>query len=58
MAERAAWPVSTFLSQIGSEVGVSEWFLIGQRRIDDFATVTQDRQFIHTDPERARESSF
>jgi acyl dehydratase len=27
-------------------------------RIDDFATVTQDHQFIHTDPNRARETPF
>ena len=41
-------------SILGSEVGVSEWILIDQTRIDDFASVTEDNQFIHTDPKRAR----
>ncbi len=37
----------------GSKVGCSPWMLIDQERIDAFAAVTEDRQFIHTDPERA-----
>lgn len=44
------WPVDTFRVRIGSEIGVSDWFVIDQRRIDSFAAVTQDHQFIHTDP--------
>ena len=38
----------------GTEIGVSEWILIDQSKIDDFARVTQDNQFIHIDPERAK----
>ena len=37
--------------QIGSEVGVSDWILVDQARIDAFADVTEDHQFIHVDPD-------
>lgn len=40
------------------DLGASEWFLIDQQRIDAFAEATEDRQWIHTDPERAKESRF
>ena len=36
------------------ELGVSDWYEVGQDRIDRFAEVTGDRQWIHVDPERAR----
>src|SRR4051812_24737739 len=36
------------------ELGVSEWHEVAQERIDRFAEVTGDRQWIHVDPERAR----
>lgn len=41
-------------SMQGDEIGVSEWVLIDQPKIDDFAKVTQDNQFIHIDPERTK----
>ena len=41
-------------SMQGAEIGVSEWILIDQSKIDDFAKVTQDDQFIHVNPERAK----
>lgn len=41
----------------GSEVGVSDWFAVGQPLIDDFAEVTGDKQFIHVDPARAKAES-
>ena len=41
-------------SMQGAEIGVSEWILIDQSKIDDFARVTQDEQFIHVNPERAK----
>lgn len=40
-------------SRIGEEVGISSWFSIDQERIDNFAEATEDRQFIHVDPESA-----
>ncbi|MCA1856251.1 MaoC family dehydratase [Massilia oculi] len=44
---------------VGTELGVSSWFEVGQQRIDTFAEATGDRQWIHVDPQRcARESPF
>jgi acyl dehydratase len=45
-------------AHVGSELGVSDWHLVTQERIDQFAEVTGDDQWIHVDPERARESPF
>jgi len=44
--------------RIGEEVGVSSWLSIDQQRIDEFAEATEDRQFIHTDPEAAAQTPF
>jgi acyl dehydratase len=41
----------------GTEVGVSEWILIDQAKINEFARLTQDDQFIHIDPERAQKET-
>ncbi|KIN75439.1 MaoC family dehydratase [Sulfitobacter guttiformis] len=38
---------------IGTEVGVSNWILVDQAMIDQFAKTTHDEQWIHVDPERA-----
>jgi acyl dehydratase len=43
---------------IGEELGVSDWFLIDQARVNQFADVTLDHQFVHVDPERARATPF
>ena len=45
-------------NRIGEEVGVSSWVLIDQARIDAFAGATDDRQFIHVDPEAAAQTPF
>ena len=45
-------------SKVGQEVGVSDWILVDQARIDTFADVTEDPQFIHIDPERAAQTPF
>jgi acyl dehydratase len=42
---------------VGKEVGVSEWKLVTQEEVDLFAQATGDRQWIHTDPERAKTES-
>ncbi|MAE93804.1 MAG: acyl dehydratase [Deltaproteobacteria bacterium] len=42
---------------VGTELGVSDWIEISQKRIDLFAEATGDRQWIHVDPERARRES-
>ena len=44
--------------KIGEEIGVSGWLLIDQARIDAFAAVTEDHQFIHVDPVAAAASPF
>lgn len=46
--------LAAHLDLVGQEVGVSSWHLIDQGRIDAFAAATDDHQFIHIDPERAR----
>lgn len=38
---------------IGEEVGLSDWIVIDQHRIDQFAEATADHQWIHVDTERA-----
>jgi len=44
---------------VGQEIHIGPWLEIDQQRIDDFARVTGDEQWIHIDPERAaRESPY
>ena len=42
----------------GRELGVSNWITVGQERIDAFADITEDHQFIHVDKERAAAGPF
>jgi len=42
----------------GEELGVSDWHTITQSDIDAFADVTGDHQWIHVDPERAKDTPF
>ena len=58
--EQTTSPYSTKLKElselkdyIGKELGLTEWITIEQGRIDSFAETTEDRQWIHTDPERS-----
>jgi len=44
--------------RVGTDVGVSDWIALPQPVIDTFADVTQDRQFIHVDPEAAAATPF
>jgi acyl dehydratase len=44
--------------RIGSEIGVSDWIPVDQARIDAFADVTEDHQFIHIDPAAAAKTPF
>jgi acyl dehydratase len=43
---------------VGKELEPSEWELIDQARIDAFAEVTGDRQFIHIDQKKAKDTPF
>ena len=45
-------------SLVGQEVGLSRWITVDQARIDAFAKITEDEQFIHVDPERAKATPF
>jgi acyl dehydratase len=45
-------------SRVGQEIAQSPWVEIAQDRIDLFAKATEDYQWIHVDPERAKASPF
>jgi acyl dehydratase len=45
-------------SRVGQEIGVSGWLTMDQQRIDEFAESTEDRQFIHVDPQAAAQTPF
>jgi len=53
-----AAPLTEIRSRIGEEIGVSSWLTLDQQRIDEFADATEDRQFIHIDPEAAARTPF
>lgn len=46
--------IENLQQRIGTEIGVSNWHVVTQERIGGFANVTGDHQFIHVDPERAK----
>lgn len=46
------------LGKEGTQFGPTEWLQIDQQRVDQFADATGDHQWIHVDPERAREGPF
>jgi acyl dehydratase len=50
--------IDALIGLVGTETGVSHWITIDQKRIDAFAEITEDRQFIHIDPEAARATPF
>ncbi|MEM9014714.1 MAG: MaoC family dehydratase [Pseudomonadota bacterium] len=43
---------------VGKETGVSDWIVIGQDRINQFADITEDHQFIHVDEAAAKQTPF
>ena len=54
-------PVATLdeiRGRVGEEVGVSNWLVVDQQRIDAFADATDDRQFIHLDADAAAQTAF
>jgi acyl dehydratase len=52
-------PISldAYQAMVGTEIGVSSWHLVDQPRIDTYADVIEDHQFIHVDPERAKKET-
>jgi acyl dehydratase len=51
------YTMTTAAQFVGRELGVSDWVMVGQDRIDQFAACTGDRQWIHVDVERAKSES-
>ncbi|KZX73815.1 dehydratase, partial [Alcanivorax sp. HI0013] len=50
--------VASLTEYVGKELGASDWFQIDQDRINAFADATLDHQFIHVDPEQAKNTPF
>jgi acyl dehydratase len=50
--------LNEYRTQVGQVFGTSDWIVIEQAMIDQFADVTRDWQFIHTDPARAEATPF
>lgn len=42
----------------GTDLGFTDWFEITQNRVSLFADATDDQQWIHTDPDRAKDGPF
>ena len=53
----AGYSMATAAEFVGRELGVSDWVVVDQDRIDAFAECTGDGQWIHIDVERARRES-
>src|SRR5262245_10712973 len=45
-------------AKVGQPLGASDWFLIDQARVNEFADVTLDHQFVHVDVEQAKKTPF
>src|SRR5262245_13216353 len=45
-------------THVGKEIGVSDWFLLDQKRINAFADLTEDHMFLHVNPEAAKSTPF
>lgn len=58
VTDTPAIPIGRLRERIGEEIGVSDWILVDQARIDGFADVTDDQQWIHIDPAAAAQSPF
>jgi acyl dehydratase len=57
MPPRVIDSIAELTTLVGQEVGVGDWFTVTQTMIAAFADVTQDRQWIHLDTERAKSES-
>jgi acyl dehydratase len=49
--------LDAYQAMVGKEIGVSSWHVVDQPRIDAYADVIEDHQFIHVDPERAKKET-
>lgn len=46
------------LDRVGQDVGTSHWYEVTQEKVNQFAEATGDHQWIHVDPERAKQGPF
>jgi len=58
MSDKAEKAFPHWQAAVGKDKGVGDWLVVDQERINQFADVTEDHQFIHVDPERAKDTPF
>jgi acyl dehydratase len=58
MAQTVLDGVDAVIKAVGNHLGYSNWLEITQDRVDGFADATGDHQWIHVDPERAKDGPF
>ena len=58
MAQTVLDGIDEVKAAVGTELGSSDWLRITQERVDLFAEATDDHQWIHVDPERAKDGPF
>ena len=58
MQARTITTVDELGEVVGQELSAGDWFEVSQERINAFADATEDHQWIHVDPERAKSSPF
>ena len=49
--------LAAYQAMVGEQIGISSWHLIDQKRINLYADVIEDHQFIHVNPERAKKET-
>ena len=54
----ATMEMASLRDAVGTHLGYTEWHEMTQERVNLFADATDDHQFIHVDPERAKETPF
>ncbi|WP_226345866.1 MaoC family dehydratase [Agilicoccus flavus] len=50
--------IEEYAAAVGTSLGTSDWVEVTQEKIDAFAEATNDHQWIHVDPERAKDGPF
>ena len=50
--------VEELKAAVGTHIGTGDWLTVDQKQIDTFAEATGDHQWIHVDPEKARQGPF
>jgi acyl dehydratase len=53
-----AYGIDELKALTGRQLGFSEWMTVDQARVDQFADATDDHQWIHVDPARAKDGPF